>query len=141
MKNITIVAEDRIGLLADISYILGKAGINIEALSVDVVGKKAIVALTVKDARYASDMLLKSGYNAAELDSIVVKIPNQPSEMSKIATLLSNEGINIENMHNLTVDANYGIVSLVVDKPRKARRLLGEHLIHKEGNGGNGYEV
>jgi len=43
MKSITIVSEDRIGLLSDITYILGKARINIEGVDVSVVGGKAIV--------------------------------------------------------------------------------------------------
>lgn len=135
MKNVTVVAEDRIGLLADISYVLGKAGVNIEALSVDVVGKKAIVALTVKDAKHASEMLTKSGYEAAELESLVIKLSNQPGSMSKLTNMLSEEDISIENMHTLSSDNTMGVFSLVVDKPRKARRLLTDILINHEGNG------
>lgn len=132
MKSITIVSEDRIGLLADISYILGKAGVNIEALSVDVIGKDAIVALTVKDPSHASDILHRNGYTAAEIDAIVVKLPNKPGEMTRLADMLANEGVNVENMHTLSADSNTGIFSLIVDKPRKATKLLGEVLLHKE---------
>lgn len=137
MKCVTIVSEDRIGLLADISYVLGKAGVNIESLSVDVVGKNAIVALSVKDPNRALGMLQKSGYNAAELDSIVIKIPNKPGEMTKIANMLSDEGVNVENMHTLSIDNNHGVFSLAVDKPRKATKLLGGILLHSEDNGGS----
>ena len=49
MKQITIVAEDKVGLIADISYILGKAKINIETIMVEVYGGKAVINLTVKD--------------------------------------------------------------------------------------------
>ena len=76
MKSVTVVAEDRVGLLADISYILGKSSINIDALSVDVVGKKAIIALTVKDPKHAGSVLEKNGFGIAEMDSIVIKLPN-----------------------------------------------------------------
>ena len=38
-------------MLADISYILGKRNINIDGVSVDVVGGDAIISLTLKDAQ------------------------------------------------------------------------------------------
>jgi len=49
IKQITVVAEDKVGLLADISYILGKAKINIESLSVEVQGNKCLIDISVKD--------------------------------------------------------------------------------------------
>ena len=50
MKSLTIVADDRVGLLSDISYVLGKSKINIESISVDVIGNKAVIVLTIKNS-------------------------------------------------------------------------------------------
>ena len=61
MKSVTIVSDDRVGLLADISYVLGKSNVNIEGLSVDVVGGKAIISIEVKDQKKASDILAGTG--------------------------------------------------------------------------------
>lgn len=135
MKSITVVAEDRVGLLADISYILGKSSINIEALSVDVVGKKAIIALIVRDPKNAAGVLGKNGFKTTEIDSIVIKLPNSPGEINRIADRLSDEKITIENMHVLSSDMNGGVFALNVDKPRKAVRLLNEFVINPESEG------
>ncbi len=132
MKSITVVLDDRVGLLADISYILGKTGITIEELSVDVVGKKAVVALTVNNQRKALDMLLRNGYETAKIDSIVIKLPNKPGELSKIAAFLSRNGINTHDMHMLSSDNNNSIVALMVDKLRKTKKILNHMLLHKE---------
>jgi hypothetical protein len=137
MKSITLIAEDRVGLLPDISYILGKAGIGIESLSVDVVGKNVIIALTVKDPRRALEILQGSGYRAVDLDSIVIKLPNKPGELNRIADTLSNEGVDIENLSTLSLDNNSGVFALRVNKPRKAVRLLSNFLINKDGIGSN----
>lgn len=134
MKSITVVAEDRVGLLADISYVLGKSNINIEALSVDVVGRKAIIALTVKDPKNASSVLGKNGFKTTELDSIVIKLANAPGEINRIADRLTGEKVTIENMHILSSDMNGGVFALSVDKPRKAVRLLNEFMIGPENN-------
>ncbi len=139
MKSVTVVAEDRVGLLADISYILGKSNINIDALSVDVVGKKAIIALTVRDPKHAGSVLEKNGFSTTELDSIVIKLPNKPGEINRIADRLNEEKVSIENMHILSTDMNGGVFALNVDKPRKAVRLLNEFVISPESNNNMGY--
>jgi len=53
MHSITIVADDRVGLLADISYILGTTHINIESISVSAIGGKAVITLLVKNPEKA----------------------------------------------------------------------------------------
>lgn len=129
MKSITVVAEDRVGLLADISYILGKANVNIEGLNVDVVGKKAVIALTIKDPVKASDVLEKNGFATAEMDSLVVKLPNKPGALSVLATRLATEKISIEDMHALSADGEGGVFAISVDKPRKATKVIEDLLV------------
>ncbi len=133
MKSITVVSEDRVGLLADISYILGKASVNIEGLNVDVVGKKAVITLTIKDPAKASSLLEKNGFSTAEVDSIVVKIPNRPGAMSVLADRLAHEKINIEDMHPLSADGDGGVFAINVDKPRKATKVICDLLLTTEG--------
>ncbi len=127
MKSVTIVAEDRMGLLADIHYILGKSNISIDGLNVDVVGKKAIIALTVKNPKQTSDVLEKNGFKATG-ESIVVKLPKE-SGIAAIKSKLWQQKVNIENMHILSTDINEEVLAIDVDKPRKAVRLLNEFII------------
>lgn len=132
MKSLTIVADDRIGLLADISYILGKAKVNIEAVSVDVVGGKAIVAITVKDIKTAREVLERNGYKITDEAALVIKIPDQPGELSRITSLLAKEKVDIKNVHQLSRDGKSTILSLMVDRPRKAEELLKEFLVKSD---------
>ncbi len=110
MKAITIVANDKVGLLADISYILAKAKINIQSVTVDVMGDKAIVTLGLSDIVNGKSVLENAGYKIEEM----------------------NEGISIQNAQTLSKDDNYTILSLIVDKPKRALVLLKENLIGTE---------
>lgn len=132
MKSITIVADDKVGLFADISYILGKAKVNIAALSVDVVARKAVVMLTVPDSKKAKQVLEASGYAVTEANMVVVKLPDQPGELSRITTSLARQGINIENVQTLSRDGKDTVLGILVDKFKKANEVLKPYLLNKD---------
>ena len=132
MMTITIVADDKVGLLADISYILGKARLNIESINVDVVAKKSIITLTVSDPERAKSVLEASGYKMAETNAVVVKLSDQPGELARITSTMAADGINIENVHMLSRDGKTTILALTVDKPKKAIALLAPYLMSRE---------
>lgn len=132
MRTVTIIADDKVGLLADISYILGKAKINIESINVDVVGDKAVVNLALSDNPRGKDVLEASGYRVTENDTIVVKLEDKPGELNRITALLSTEGVSIENVHMLSKDGRNTILALRVNKPKRASTLLKEFSLGRE---------
>lgn len=129
MKNITIFSEDRVGLIADISYILGAARINIETLSAMVAGGKCIVSISVKDEKKALDILRSNGYEVLESELLVVKIKDEPAQMSAFTSLLSKEKVGIVSMQQLAKDGQYDTFAVKVDHVAKARKLLSSYLI------------
>jgi hypothetical protein len=132
MKQITIVAEDKVGVIADISYILGKAHINIEAISAEVYGGKGVVNLTVKDESKAAKLLSASGYKVLESEIIVIKVKDEPGKLSEVSKLLKDSGVNIENLYLLTRGEGVSIDAISVDKPKKAKKILAKYLMSGE---------
>jgi hypothetical protein len=132
VKQVTIVADDKVGLLADISYILGKAKVNIESINADVVGGKAIVSLALSDDQRGKSVLEASGYRVGEFNSVVLKLSDKPGELNKITTMLSKEGVNIENVHMLSKEGTTTVLSVIVDKPRRAVSLLRNYVLNSE---------
>jgi hypothetical protein len=128
MRSITVVSDDKVGLLAEISYVLAKSDINIESMDFDVVGKKAIVSLAVNDGKKAKDALLTKGYNVAEDNCVVIKLTDKPGEFNKVANLLAHEGIHIDKVHMLSREGKKTILSLVVDEPKIASSILKDYL-------------
>ncbi len=132
MKSITIVADDKVGLLADISYVLAKSKINIDTINVDVVGGKAIISLGISDPAKGKQVVEAAGYKVEDPNAVVIKLPDKPGELNRITNMLSKEGVNIQNVHTLTKDSVNTVLSVVVDKPKRAALILQPHLITNE---------
>ncbi|MBN2478498.1 ACT domain-containing protein [Candidatus Micrarchaeota archaeon] len=131
MRTLVVVAEDKIGLLADISYVLGKSKINIEGVSVNVIGGKAVVGVVVKDDIKAKDVLTRSGYTVMETGVIVIKLEDKPGSLSEITKKLAEEGVAIQNVHIISKNGKYAVLALIVDKEKKARVLLKDYLVEE----------
>ncbi len=129
MKPVVVVTDDRPGLLSDISYILSKSGMGIDTVDVDLVGGKAILSITVKDPKKAKTVLESNGYNTMELDTIVIKVPDRLKSFARIIEILERKKVRIEDCSEIISDENHGIFALVVDKKRKASRLLEKFMI------------
>ncbi|HLD59581.1 MAG TPA: ACT domain-containing protein [Candidatus Bilamarchaeaceae archaeon] len=132
MKSLTIVADDRVGLLSDISYVLGKSKINIESISVDVIGNKAVIVLTIKNSDKAREVLTGSGYSIEEDSVLVLKLDDKPGELNRITSLLADSGISIQNVQILSRDGSQTVIGVVVDKPKKAEKILSDFLLTRE---------
>lgn len=130
MKTITVVSDDKVGLLADISYVLAKSKVNIDSLNAELIGRKAIITLLVKDPDRARTVLGRSGYRITEAESIVVRVSNKMGEIEKIGERLSHAGVNIEHVNMLSSTPSEGIFVFKVDKPRKASNILADCIVN-----------
>lgn len=132
MKQITIVSDDKVGVLADISYILGKARINIEAVSAEAKDGKAVVNITVKDDKKAAQLLTANGYRVLEAEILVIRVKDEPGQLSEVSRLLKENGINIESLYLLFKGEGYAMDALKVDHPKKAMNVLAPYLAKTE---------
>jgi hypothetical protein len=138
MKQLTVLVEDKVGSLANLSYLLGRSKINIESISVISVGGKAVVTILVKDTKRAMEILEANGYRCLESDSLVVRLDNKPGELAKMARILADNKINIEQASVVSQDEKTSIYALRVDKPAKAEKVLGAYLrLEEEKQGGS----
>jgi hypothetical protein len=128
MKHITVILDDKVGVLADISYILGAAHINIETLSVVSMEGKAILVMFVKDEKKAKELLKSNKYNVLEEEMFLIKLKDQPGELSKVTSLLSKNKVNMSQVMVVAKEKGSSIMAFKVDKPKKAKRLMGPYL-------------
>jgi hypothetical protein len=131
VKTIAVISDDKVGLLADISYILAKSKINIESINVAVVSNKAVIALEVSNPDKSKEVLEASGYRV-ENNSLVVKMSN--SEVQGLEERLLKEGVKVEKSDTLTRDEKCSVLALSVDKPKRASTILQHNLLTDESN-------
>lgn len=127
MKTIVISADDKVGLLADISYLLAKAKINIETICVDVVSGRAVITLELSDPVKGKQAVEAGGYRVEDLNAVVIKIDEK--ELNKLTKQLTDDGLKVQNVQVLAKDNHEVVYSMVVDKPKRAITLLQPHLI------------
>ena len=132
MKDICVVTEDRMGLLADISYILGQARVNIDSIAVSSVGGKAVFSIMVRDQEKARGVLESNGFSVSSGNVVFVKLDDAPGSLAGIAKMLSKNRINVENLHLVSRDGKSSIVGITVSRPRKAKKLLSGCLIEND---------
>lgn len=128
MKEITIVADNKLGSLATIAEALGGVGVNIEAISAYALDSKAIFRLLTNDVATTIKTLSKiAGVKYSEADVIVLRLSNRPGELGKITRKLANKNVNLESVYIVGKEADYTQVAIkpVESDFQKAKEILG----------------
>ncbi len=129
MKPLTIIMQDRVGLISDMSYVLGKERINIDGIDANVIGKKIVVTILVKNPEKAMDVLKRNGFSNFDSDYIVVKIGDKPGEMAKVTELLKKKKVNILHLHQIPGEGGEALVAIKTNRPRASREILRQFMV------------
>ncbi len=128
MTEVTVVAKDRVGLLADISEALGKKGVNIESVSVEASGRTAIVHLGLGERADARDILTEQGFRVTDRSELLVKLADRPGELAKVSRKLADKKISIRRVFILDADKNQKILSVETSDNTAAKKVLKDYL-------------
>ncbi len=130
MNELILVANDRVGLLADISEALAKKNINIESIDAEVTGKKAVcrIMTSTEEERDAKSELKKAGFTVMSADVLVLKLVNRPGQLSEVARILADNGVNVTNVHLLTKTDDFALCALSVNKKNIAKEVLSSYI-------------
>jgi hypothetical protein len=99
VEQISIFIENKSGRLAEITRILGEAGINIRALSLADTSDFGILRLIVNDGAKANAVLKEKGFTVNMTEVVAVEVPDRPGGLSAILQALDRDAINVEYMY------------------------------------------
>ena len=99
VEQISIFIENKSGRLAEVTRILGDAGINIRALSLADTSDFGILRLIVNDREKAKQVLKDSGFTVGKTEVVAVEVPDRPGGLSQILQALDKGAINVEYMY------------------------------------------
>ena len=128
-KRIVIVANDEVGVIAGITRILADGGLNLEGIDADVSGDQGTIVLSADDTDRALALLNQAGYRAVGDDTIVLRLPDVPGALAKVADSLKQAGVNIQNLHILARSAGFATVAITADDRDRARAIIGSESI------------
>lgn len=129
MKQLTVLAPNKPGLLAAITSLLGERGVNIDALDVHGVNDTGVVCLTVDKYDIALQALRDHGYKAITQDALVIRLADKPGALATVAMRIKDAGLDLRSMHILRRDADTVLVSLVASDNVDAARVLSDVLL------------
>ena len=100
MKEITLIAKNEIGSLANVAEALGAHGVNIEAISAHEEKGNAVFRIITTDTTTALKAISKfPEIKILQGETIIYTMINRPGELGKITRKLSNKGISLESLY------------------------------------------
>lgn len=99
IKQLSVFVENKLGRLAEITRVIGDAGVDIRALSIADTSDFGILRLIVDKPDAALDALKKAGITVSLTDVIAVGIEDTPGSFAKVVKMMSDAGLAIEYMY------------------------------------------
>jgi len=100
LKELRVTMEDKPGSLAKLAEALGKAGVNIEAISAATAGGSGDIRILVADTAAARKALEGAGVRVAgEREMTFVDLEDRPGSLAATAKKLAALDINIDAVY------------------------------------------
>jgi len=131
VQQISVFLENKSGRLAELTNVLGKAAINIRALSIADTSDFGILRLIVNKPEEAFRILKDDGFSVSITDVIAVEVQDEPGGLAKVLGILQSAGINIEYLYAfLEKSSNDALVVFRVEQVDEAVELLAKRSVN-----------
>ncbi|MDD5317414.1 MAG: ACT domain-containing protein [Candidatus ainarchaeum sp.] len=125
MKEISIIAQNRVGAVADVAEALGKVGINIKTIMAMGSDETAVINVITEDVTSAKKALEKAGMNPRVGEILLLSMRDRPGELAKILRKLAVAGVDLESVYIAGRTGNGEVeVAVKPDSVAKARAAL-----------------
>ncbi len=124
-SQISIFAENKPGKLAAVTHILAQEGINIRATTIATSDTFGVINLIVDHPEKAQEALTNAGMLSKLRKVLAILIEDQPGGLDKLAQLLYNEGVNVNNAYGFVLESQRKAVFVVdVDQLERAEKII-----------------
>ena len=124
-RQLTVAWQNRPGELANFCTALAKADVNVVALATAEAGEYGAVRLLVDDVERARGVFREAGVAHTTVEVLLVELPNRPGALAHVASVLSDNKINIEYFYaSSSTTAEFALGVFKVSDPLRADSLL-----------------
>lgn len=124
VEQLSIFIENKSGRLAEVTRILGDAGINIRVLSLADTSDFGILRLIVDNVEKAKFALKEQGFTVDKTEVVAVEVSDHPGGMSNILQSIDSSQINIEYMYAFVERGGNAVIIFRFDDTEKAIEAL-----------------
>ena len=122
-KQLSVFLENKTGRINEVTKILGKNGINMQAFSMAETADFGLLRLIVPDVDKAVEVLRAADIAVMVTDVLCVNSPNVPGALSAVLEKLAADGIFIEYMYAFS-DGDSANVIIRPNNIEEAVRIL-----------------
>jgi hypothetical protein len=125
VDQISIFLENKSGRLAEVTRVLGNAGINVRALSLADTSDFGILRLIVNDSAKAVEVLKQNQFTVSMTQVVAVEVSDRPGGLAYILDILQKENINVEYMYAFVErSSDNAVIIFRFDEIDKAIKIL-----------------
>jgi len=125
VEQISIFIENKSGRLAEVTKVLGEAGVNIRALALADTSDFGILRLIVDKTDTAKTALKEHGFTVSKTEVVAVEVPDRPLGLFGILQVLDSSRVNVEYMYAFVERCGENAVIIFrFDDPGEAIRVL-----------------
>ena len=99
VQQLTLLLENRPGILADLCAHLCDRGVNVRAMMTLESTDTGAVRIVLDKPDEASEILSKDGVSHSTTECLAVRMPNYPGGLAEVARQLSLAGVNIDYIY------------------------------------------
>lgn len=116
IKQISVFLENKVGVLREVSELLGAAGIDMLALSVADTQSFGIVRIIIKDQAIdpALDILRANGYIAKVNNVICAEVADKPLGLASLLAIIEEAGLSVEYMYSFLRGSGNGAAHMIL---------------------------
>lgn len=130
MKQLSIITENKLGVVTNISEALATESVNIESLDAELAGNQVIVVLNVDQYDKAMQIIHKlKNMKIVTEDAILVKLTNQPGALAKVARRFTDAGIGLRSVRFINRDNHFALVAISTNRTEEALQLVADILV------------
>jgi hypothetical protein len=125
LTQISVFLENRKGRLYEVCSMLGRADINIRALTIAETESFGVLRLIVDKPDQAIKLFHTNNVTANRTDVVAVEIDDKPSGLADVLKLLFENNVNVEYMYGFMEKASdKALMVFRFDEPERAAKIL-----------------
>ena len=125
-KQLTVFIENRTGRLCEVLNVLKNNHVNILSLSLADTTEFGLLRLIVDQPALGKEKLSENGFSSLLSDVSIIKIPHKAGSLQELLKSIDLNGVNIEYMYGLSIEAEQAYVVLKASDAAKADAILTE---------------
>ena len=136
VDQISVFIENKPGTLAEVTEVIGSAGIDLRAMSLADTAEFGVLRMILNDPDRALGLLRDAGFVVSATKTLAVAIPDTPGGLAHVLKILMEHQVTVEYAYAfISRRENNAYVILRVGNNEEAQKVLAERGVKMTTNG------